>query len=709
MAVAFDAASTTLPGTTVHAQGDGGVPHRFSRQRGGASHAIAFAPDGRSDLAWLGSGPSLVAVNLCPRFALHEVGRTPALPGIVHDVAVAVRGGYETRIEAPVEPGAWAWVAAGAAGLIGVDISRPHSPWPIVTLPLPGLVPEVPGEAQHVAVARDTAWVGGPAGLHVIDVSDERRPALLRHITAPDGSFGDLVRDVTLAGEHLLVAWGVEGLHVLSATRESVERGAFQPQGIVALAVTADAHGRRAYLAEGESLVALAISAEGQPSELGRLPLGDGVNGRALGLVEEEDALLVAIRDRRGKPGGLRLVDVRDPAAMRVVAAREPTTVPYAAAPGFGVDLPVDLAVSRFGVLWAEDDSDLRVVHVRRWRGPPPDERALRFRALPTLPPARHAALAGGGGWLAGGDPLLRMVNPFSVVLQVRLIDTLALPGARAPILALAAGPFGAVAVADGMYVVDVVDIAETGPQVLAVPGIAGARDVALAGADRHALAVVTHGAFGLETVDLSAPRSPRALGRLALADAAGRAVPAEAVAAGDGLALAVDGQALHVVDLFTPAEPRFLARVETTGGARDVAVGDGLALIAAEFAGLLVYDLTEPTRPLLRATLPISTGARAVAYDATADRAWVAAGAGGVLAVDLHDLAAPRIAASFATPGWAEQLVVVDGDVLVADGVGGLLVLADPTGVPVPSVPPPPPIVACRTPRVWLPSLMSP
>jgi hypothetical protein len=695
-------------GMPVHAQSPSGVPHRLDRQIGGASHAVAFTQDALSDLAWIGSGPSLVAVDLCPSVAAHEVGRTPPLPGIVHDVVVDVRGGYETMRGPPSEPGALAWVAGGGQGLIAVDVSRPISPWPLTTFPLPGLVPDVPGEAQHVVLARDTAWVGGPAGVHAVDVADERRPELLRHIGAPAGGFGDLVHDLVLAGEHVLVAWGVEGMHVLSATRGAEERGAFRPQGIVALALTASADGRWAYLAEGESLVILAISATGEPTERGRLALGAGVNGRALALVEHEDLLLVATRDRQGKPGGLRLVDVADPTAPRFVAMHEPTALPYAAVLGFGIDLPVALAtMGGLGrVLWTEDDADLRVVDPRLWRDAPQDTRALRYRSLLLAPPARAVAMDEDLAWLAGGDPLLRVVEPFGFRPPILLRGTLDLPGARAPISALAAGPFGALAVAGGVYVVD---RAATELRVTAVPGISGARDVALAGAGSPSLAVVAHGVLGLETVDLSTPEAPRVLGRLALADAAGGAVPAEAVAAGDGLALAVDGLSLHVVDLFVPDRPRLLARVETAGGARDVALGDELALIAAEFAGLHVYDLTEPTRPVLRASLHITTGARAVAYDADANRAWIAAGSGGVLAVDLRDPSAPRVVATFATPGWAEQLTVVDGDVLVADGAGGLLVLADPRGVPVPSLPPPQPLAACRMPQLWLPALTRP
>ncbi len=691
------------------------VPQRFVDQLGGASHAVAFADHGSHVVAWLGSGPRLVAVDVCHPHSPVEIERSVVLGGLVHDVVVdddASAGGGLRR----------AWIAAGARGLLSVQIEPPWYPTPRPGLVLPGLIPDLPGEAMVIAQRGDLLWLGGSAGVHVVDVAASRGsnatipPRLLRHIAAPEGGFGDAVRGLAVVGEHVLVAWGVEGFRVLRADESSAEIGAFAPRGIVAAAVDGSADGRMAFLAEGESLVVLVFDETGAPRETGRLALGDGVNGRAVAFVpgsgDVGDRVVVATRDRAGKPGGLLTVDVSDPSAPRIAHVRAPDAAAYAAAPGLPVERPVDLALHGDGahVLWAEDDVGPRVVRTDG-DSEPETSPLTAVGSLDQAPGLRAVAADPDHAWLAGGGTRLRWSWPYGGFPQAELLGGVALPDAGAPLAAVALSGEIVVAAAGGLYV------ARSGPPWAAdigallgrAPGIATARDVALTGPPARPVAVVADDAQGVVTVDLSDPAAPRILGRLALVEPAGPVAPPEAVAAADGLAAAVDGLALTIIDLFSPAEPRVLARIDTGGGARDVALGGELALVAAEFAGLLVYDLERAERPVLRATLPITTGARAVAFDAATSLAWVAAGAGGVLAVDLRDPGAPNVLARFATTGWAEHITLQDGVVLIADGAGGLLVLADVRGTPMPRLPAPTPHPPCRPPGAWLPALSVP
>ncbi len=105
----------------------------FIGQWGGPSYAVAA--DGTH--AYVGVGPRLVVLDIADPAHPALLGRTGVLGGVVRDIVLA--GGY-------------AYVAAGSAGLIVIDVSNPAAPVQV------GAV-DTAGDARGVALAGTHAYV----------------------------------------------------------------------------------------------------------------------------------------------------------------------------------------------------------------------------------------------------------------------------------------------------------------------------------------------------------------------------------------------------------------------------------------------------------------------------------------------------------------------------------------------------------------------
>jgi len=111
-------------------------------------------------------------------------------------------------------------------------------------------------------------------------------------------------------------------------------------------------------------------------------------------------------------------------------------------------------------------------------------------------------------------------------------------------------------------------------------------------------------------------------------------------------------------------------------GEAQGVVVRDdlGLAYVAAGEVGLLIFDVSDRTRPILRGRLDTAGFAKAVAVEGT--RAYVADSDNGLLVVDVANPAGPIFLGRHDTSGLAEDVEVVGTRVYVADGSGGWLIV---------------------------------
>lgn len=130
----------------------------------------------------------------------------------------------------------------------------------------------------------------------------------------------------------------------------------------------------------------------------------------------------------------------------------------------------------------------------------------------------------------------------------------------------------------------------------------------------------------------------------------------------------------LHLYDLKDPTRPRLLASLPTEGSAKGVIVRDGIAWVADDDHGLLVVDVRDPTRPQALAQLALPGLAYTPVLDG--DRLWLAVHDRGIVAIDIADPRAPTLLAHFDTPGKAWSLRVRDGIAWVADDDAGLLIL---------------------------------
>lgn len=159
----------------------------------------------------------------------------------------------------------------------------------------------------------------------------------------------------------------------------------------------------------------------------------------------------------------------------------------------------------------------------------------------------------------------------------------------------------------------------------------------------------------------------------LALVRAASLGGAITAVAGGDGRRYSGIGGSLRI----EPAGASAFPGVALPDAVRDVALGNGLAYVAAGGGGLHVVA---PTPPYLRGEL--RTPGLAAALRIVGARAYLAAAGneGGLLVLDLSAPASPRLLSRAPTYGSASALDVAGGLAYVAGGLGGGVEIFDVT-----------------------------
>lgn len=229
--------------------------------------------------------------------------------------------GYPNNVEVS---GNYAYVAAGAVGLVVVDVSDRAAPHIVATL-------DTPGNADDLNVVGNRLYLAdGPAGLHIFDLTTPSAPALLGTADTPGEA-----EDVKVSGVRAYVADGPAGLQIVSVADASAPTivGSADTPGY---ARGVDVSGNLVVLADGvnptpvggggddnppdsltaqdapaNALVVVDVSDPSNPLITGRALLGD-------------EAVDVEARDRVAYVatynGGLQLVNFGAPASPRVVA-----------------------------------------------------------------------------------------------------------------------------------------------------------------------------------------------------------------------------------------------------------------------------------------------------------------------------------------------------------------------------------------------------
>lgn len=214
-------------------------------------------------------------------------------------------------------------------------------------------------------------------------------------------------------------------------------------------------------------------------------------------------------------------------------------------------------------------------------------------------------------------------------------------------------------------------------PSAPAYAGSTGyARDVAV----RRGYAYVAAGGGGLHAFDARNPAAPRWTAAIEYPgdDAGGVAV------VGDAAVYVANGaNGVYVFDAAANAEsPTVVGSLAVPVPARHVAA-DGARAVVVGGAGLVVLDVADPRRPLVRGRLDGLVEARRVAL--AGGWAFVADREGGLRVVDVGDPDRPQLAATYAAPDARD--VAVGGDLIyLLDRIEGVSILRFRAGTPTPT-----------------------
>ena len=178
---------------------------------------------------------------------------------------------------------------------------------------------------------------------------------------------------------------------------------------------------------------------------------------------------------------------------------------------------------------------------------------------------------------------------------------------------------------------------------------------------------VYVTGRDGLYLIDVTAPAQPRLVSTANLGDA--RSVCVE----GNHAYVAAGREGLHVIDISNPRTPSIVGSIlmppadrpwaNQPEEARDVQVVGNRAYVAAQYSGLQVVDVTDPSGPQLVDGIDVQTKAKAVHIEGNL------ACIGGRAGVVVVDTGGPglRFGGNACIFGYVYDLCAVDGHVYVA------------------------------------------
>lgn len=249
--------------------------------------------DGTATITVSAGGHGATAAVTVERFSPRGISSLP-MPGFANSVAVV---------------GAYAYVAAGAAGLVVVDVSDLNRPFIAGSR-------YTRGNANDVRVVGSLAFVAdGRRGLTVLDVGSPAHPQILGYAETPG-----VATDLAVAGNFVYVADEI-GLRVFDAGNPAAPRlvgGVDLPGG---RASGVDVSGSLAVVADSEGgVVVVDVSTPSSPRIAGRTATRPDGGSGAVDLVVR-DRLAYVADGAYGQLGGLRVVDFGDPATPVVAGS----------------------------------------------------------------------------------------------------------------------------------------------------------------------------------------------------------------------------------------------------------------------------------------------------------------------------------------------------------------------------------------------------
>lgn len=144
---------------------------------------------------------------------------------------------------------------------------------------------------------------------------------------------------------------------------------------------------------------------------------------------------------------------------------------------------------------------------------------------------------------------------------------------------------------------------------------------------------------------------------------------------------------ALRVIDVSNPGAPEDVGRSVNQPNAwmHDVALSKSIAFAAQARSGIAIFDLSEPSKPEYRGSMPLTSG-DTWAVEVGDERLVAAEGTGGVRAFDVADSLSPKFMGHATVPVDAHDVAIANGLAFVADqgttpGTGQLLIFDLETG----------------------------
>ncbi len=505
-----------------------------------------------------------------------------------------------------------------------------------------------PAPFEAAALASGTVWAAHAGGLAAYDVSVPAQPTLAGRLVFDSGAAAAAAQPATLRAE-----------------------------------------GDRAYLAQSDTTIGIfARGDRATPRQIGALDVG-----RTISALDVSDGRAYV----GAEVGGLAILDVRDPGAVREIGAYTPSS-------GTAV---TGVAVAGGTAYLAVFDAGLEVVDVRDPGAP------VRIGAL-DLDIDDWNSITVAGATLLVAEPPGPGGRMWAVDVRdpaaPRLIGALPEPAAGAKVWVDPSAPARLYAV-DGqrIHILDTND--PLAPRPLAVLPLRGAVDVRAEGGRIHALTsggdlvvladvddpattpvarvdvstwvdaralgvgdslAFVGGNAGARLIDLRDPARPRVTAVYTASRPAAIAVAGEHAFVADSR-----DHSLDVLDVSDPLAPRRLAGIPLDGQPTDV-VASGkhayVARVSLRTRSLIVVDATDPARPrpLGQAGLPDNTGRVAIAGDRL-----YALSPTGLLAYDVGDPEAVATRGLWSAPAPADlSALAVDGPVAFVAGRAGLHVI---------------------------------
>jgi len=176
----------------------------------------------------------------------------------------------------------------------------------------------------------------------------------------------------------------------------------------------------------------------------------------------------------------------------------------------------------------------------------------------------------------------------------------------------------------------------------------------------------------GVNILDITNPSTPLLLGVIETEN-----YPVFIKAIDSVLYISVQGAGVKMMDISSPASPTLIGTIEPASTARDIAVNQSAAFIVyhelnASFPkGFQIFDLTQPSTPILRSTTMLAREPYGISIKNNI--AYIAGGLDGVLAFDVTIKELPDFLGALNTDGTANDIEIISAFAYVSDLNGHL------------------------------------